>query len=1345
MRQIVHIFRDIFVSFVTVQLIISMAGFVDLAQAVSCNDLWYTVEAGNAFKYSDKLRNFTSYNGKTYAYGITTEKITSGVNSGKASLYGMQSLIAESYPGASLAKISDGRIQKMLTDVFGPLIKASAQSGVYVGLMNKNDGLGYVNMDGSGPASYYNWALGQPNPGRTCTSSDGVVGLDPYTIMQQDGAWKPVCDGSLTPLFEFPGVFDCAVPYTGSGSTTATGASNFATGPSTVPKSCDTNRYESFGLYENNSYAITKRSMTWEDAKSLAEASGGKLTFVANKETNNFLTTQFGPLMTGSAKVTGNKAWIGLHDPAHVASWCYPDIAVCPTMPERFLWVQHAASSFSNWAVGQPDNKCTLDERPRDLDFNCSGENWAAMGQDGTWSDEGNHGTVPITLKAIVQWDGQLSCTSTINVPPPPPTTDLGLAHGQTVCSDSFKGAARMCDKTDSGTDLCPLEKKQCADVIEPTVCLDGGIKESGRHVCQLDPAVTCPVGGYIWDKEADKCVMKVPCPDNGEYNPASQRCEKNVLLTCALSTFTYNSTYGLCEKTAECDGAGVPRNGHCETPVTRLCSISGYIFNNNTGKCEMPPYCQPGSTYSYANKRCEKILDPCSSGYAYDTANDTCTAMPTCSIGDFFQLQGGICTVPQKNWMTCEEGWTWIGGWWYTGYGACKRTAECASGGSLNPAIMLCDAGNNVCSGWTLNTVDDNCFKPGSCPGGVLTIDGLKCVSASVSSTCSDMSGKYSYDYGYDSCIAPAKCTTGAYNPQLNSCVMDVSPYCGNYAFNGFVCYKPGTCPQDPNFVLNSSIVVSTDLNKCASDASHICTSKYAYNGLPVVKCEADDILCGYKYNGVVVNECDTADPNCVHPAYYEPKQYCPTGKGSCLVGNFSCEALVSDTPDRFNPDTGLKYLNCSPNACTTDTQAMIITNDTTAGAFDPVNDGVVDANGNCNGTIYLFPGKDMRCRIIDRTGQISSFVKLALQAALIASGVGAVLSAELGALGGVTEMSSTAGQYISAATNAALTISANMAVDASAGVHGQGTLLSAGITMLTAVIGVSASTAISSVGSTTTSISESGMVTSVTKMGDVTSNAFNAGETINTATIGKDMVFSSGDGASSIFMTPLVATDVSGTLVETSTVTMISTLGDGSVRIVTHNVETRVASMSALYAAQAQALGDKWGPTIANGMLSNYSATECCYPDDPSSLCEPEELSEMSFQHDKWCHIVGTYCAEKLLGMCIVRKETSCCFNSMLGRIFHEQGRTQLMPGAFAEGWGDVRHPICRGFTPEEFQNLDFSARNMDLSEYIAVVADKVQATMSSVELSDYMTSVTTNNEEKFNIRNSRDPNAL
>lgn len=74
--------------------------------------------------------------------------------------------------------------------------------------------------------------------------------------------------------------------------------------------------------------------------------------------------------------------------------------------------------------------------------------------------------------------------------------------------------------------------------------------------------------------------------------------------------------------------------------------------------------------------------------------------------------------------------------------------------------------------------------------------------------------------------------------------------------------------------------------------------------------------------------------------------------------------------------------------------------------------------------------------------------------------------------------------------------------------------------------------------------------------------------------------------------------------------------------------------------------------------------------------------------------CHYIGTYCAKKVLGKCVKKKATYCCFGSKLLKAFHTQGRSQI-----GLGWGEPKTPLCRGFTIDEVQRIDFS--KLDLRE--------------------------------------------
>ncbi|PXA84717.1 conjugal transfer protein TraN [Nostoc sp. 3335mG] len=113
----------------------------------------------------------------------------------------------------------------------------------------------------------------------------------------------------------------------------------------------------------------------------------------------------------------------------------------------------------------------------------------------------------------------------------------------------------------------------------------------------------------------------------------------------------------------------------------------------------------------------------------------------------------------------------------------------------------------------------------------------------------------------------------------------------------------------------------------------------------------------------------------------------------------------------------------------------------------------------------------------------------------------------------------------------------------------------------------------------------------------------------------------------------------------------------------------------------------------------------------------CDEQDMETGMLKGSGMCHEVGEYCASSVLGICIQKAKSQCCFNTKLGRIIQEQGRPQLKDFNTI-GWGPVKHPDCRGFTPQEFQALDFS--RMDLSEYYSDIESK-DASQIQVDMKD------------------------
>ena len=91
----------------------------------------------------------------------------------------------------------------------------------------------------------------------------------------------------------------------------------------------------------------------------------------------------------------------------------------------------------------------------------------------------------------------------------------------------------------------------------------------------------------------------------------------------------------------------------------------------------------------------------------------------------------------------------------------------------------------------------------------------------------------------------------------------------------------------------------------------------------------------------------------------------------------------------------------------------------------------------------------------------------------------------------------------------------------------------------------------------------------------------------------------------------------------------------------------------------------------------------------------CSEEEKALGEAKKDKLTVSLGTYCAEKVLGVCIRKKKSYCTFDSMLARIVQESGRPQL-----GLNFGSAKHPNCSALSPNQLQQINME--NMDFSDF-------------------------------------------
>ena len=599
--------------------------------------------------------------------------------------------------------------------------------------------------------------------------------------------------------------------------------------------------------------------------------------------------------------------------------------------------------------------------------------------------DTKTHYICPIDKVACkATYDKPLCPQGTLN-----PDRDMCQANAKIECPSGYTW--------DSSLDKC---------VLVPD-CPDGGVLNTVRDRCEKTVINECPQG-YTYDSSRDTCIKSVDCGD-GVFVPERNRCEKSVTLTCpagytlvgdkcvgipvCLPGTKYNSTYNKCV-------ASVLLN-KCPT---------GYTYNPATKRCETKPVCPPGFTYNAVTNRCEtgaSISYTCSAnGRSYSSlttcqANcrisgscsgssryEYCYAFLQCPWGDmpFFWRNPKVPSPPSSSHLpTCpyplgSNGYNipvYIGGDSFcvlvlakmvSSYtcslngrtysnlstcqancvttGACYKKSVCPSGSVLSGNLCIAnptcpsggtfDGSKDVCwtnytpvcpTGTTYDKVSGLCITAPTCNFGTLNPDTDKCeVVAKVDC------GDWNYDSNLKVCYSNPVCSYGLYNENLHKCVATVKRNCGTYSYDSLnkVCYAPVSCPSDSSFPYKTAY--SPELNKCVSDAVHVCPKgdSYQYSWNPAVK------------------KCELV-PICADGVYTPETDGCYVGDYTCPVGDYPCV-----------PVNGKNY--CSPHPCQKWSSAIEY-DDTPEGVNDKQNDGEVNESG-CLGTIYIFNGKDYRCR---------------------------------------------------------------------------------------------------------------------------------------------------------------------------------------------------------------------------------------------------------------------------------------------------------------------------------------------------------------------------------------------
>jgi len=100
--------------------------------------------------------------------------------------------------------------------------------------------------------------------------------------------------------------------------------------------------------------------------------------------------------------------------------------------------------------------------------------------------------------------------------------------------------------------------------------------------------------------------------------------------------------------------------------------------------------------------------------------------------------------------------------------------------------------------------------------------------------------------------------------------------------------------------------------------------------------------------------------------------------------------------------------------------------------------------------------------------------------------------------------------------------------------------------------------------------------------------------------------------------------------------------------------------------------------------------------------TACSNEEYQLSNYRKEDDCYMVGTYCAQKVLGFCIMHKTSFCCYQSPLAQIISYQIHSG-QPNV-AGNIGTAQNPNCAGFTPQQLAQVNWSQIN--LSQWLALL---------------------------------------
>lgn len=712
------------------------------------------------------------------------------------------------------------------------------------------------------------------------------------------------------------------------------------------------------------------------------------------------------------------------------------------------------------------------------------------------------------------------------------------------------------------------------------------------------------------------------------------------------------------------CNDNGTLNNNtaQCEKPPESItCLNSFYTYNAQIDRCERPPYCADGGVFNTTNNRCEIIVsNQCPPDYSYNENLDSCTKIPSCLGAGVYNQAEDACVSQVIS--ECPNGFLMNGN-------ICERSPVCSATGltyhsgldrCIDDAILTCPSGYSV--------QGNTCVRNPTCPsGGTYNSVTNRCENNPCQiGSCTEKLPLT--PVGYQSLTAPSiqrwNCETWngivlfnswyrAYEFFANSPISSVDQFNSyNWANLGTI---TGLSQSNIN-AWNSGSSVGCVINNTCEPVARTCgfpnqkTIRRYYILKQKYTCSTNNI----DYN--TVQDCNNSCSACSDC----PNGYLKTGdlciaNPSCSDGGIfnaatdRCEITTTPTcPPGSVYDSGLLYCVETPNCG--------------SGSLNTATDLCEIVPTNTCPSNYSLDGQICKSPAICNIGSYNSSL-----------GLCQLSVADLCPNGYTYDsLNNVCTQNYTCFNNSVFSDSRNMCE-------------------LEAIHTCSGNYQYNSANQICSAIP-------ICQAGAFDPQTLKCYEGENTCPYGSQYPCRSYQGKN--MCSALNCAEVAGNETATDTTTGADDKKDDA------PIDANGVCQGNIYFFNGKDNRCRsWGVSLVG--------SGCCNKDTylmGTIDCEEDEKILSKQKKNGLCHYVGEYDSKHIdLGFTEVtteKKKTYCCFNSKLARIIHEQGRPQLIDFS-QEGWGTPKNPVCRGFSPEEFQMLDF--QKIDLKEWSADITTK------------------------------------